>query len=226
MNSATISISSASVSRIHGTLEAFTSEPLRYIITQGERRRSDCSGCQWQAGAGGSTGLERITVRDRSKTTRQRVVLLLDTDERELVVEAFLNNARGIFCRIGLSEELRKCIQSVQNGQIWVNNSQLEYIVEALMQAPARYVTSGRATTLLSKREEEIARLVAAGLPNRDVSDKLGLSQHTVKNNLYRIFGKLGISTRIELVLYVLSQAKPSETQNDLGSHVFYQISA
>jgi DNA-binding CsgD family transcriptional regulator len=78
----------------------------------------------------------------------------------------------------------------------------------------------------LSKREEEIARLVAAGLPNRDVSDKLGLSRHTVKNNLYRIFEKLRISTRIELVLYVLSQTKPSETQNDLGSHVSYQVSA
>jgi two-component system, NarL family, nitrate/nitrite response regulator NarL len=162
----------------------------------------------------------------RALQARSRVVLLLDTDKRELVVEAFLNNARGIFCRIGSSGELRKCIQSVHNGQIWVNNSQLEYIVEALMQAPARCVTSGRATTLLSKREEEIARLVAAGLPNRDVSDKLGLSQHTVKNNLSRIFEKLGISTRIELVLYVLSQAKPSETQNDLGSHVSYQISA
>ena len=99
-----------------------------------------------------------------------------------------------------------------------LNNTQIEYIVEELMQAPARAATNGKATTILSKREEEIARLVAIGLSNREISDKLGLSQHTVKNNLYRVFEKLGISTRLELVLYVLHHAKPSETQEDLAS--------
>jgi DNA-binding NarL/FixJ family response regulator len=143
---------------------------------------------------------------------RSRIVVVLDNDERELVVEAFLNNARGVFCRIGSSGELRKCIQSVYNNEIWVNNTQIEYIVEELMQAPARAAVNGKATTILSKREEEIARLVAIGLSNREISDKLGLSQHTVKNNLYRVFEKLGISTRLELVLYVLHHAKPSET--------------
>ena len=108
--------------------------------------------------------------------------MVLDNDERELVIEAFLNNARGIFCRLGSSGELRKCIQSVHNGEIWVNNAQLEYIVEALMQAPVRSATNGKATTVLSKREEEISRLVATGLSNRDVSDKLGLSPHTVRS--------------------------------------------
>ena len=151
----------------------------------------------------------------RALQTRSRIVIVLDRDERELVVEAFLNNVRGVFCRMGSSSELRKCIQSVHSGEIWANNSQVEYIVEALMQAPARAATNGKSTTVLSKREEEIARLVATGLSNRDVSDKLGLSPHTVKNCLSRIFEKLGISTRIELVLYVLGQAKPSEADND-----------
>ena len=108
--------------------------------------------------------------------TRSRIVILLDNDERELVIEAFLNNARGVFCRLGSSGQLRKCIQSVHNGEVWINNTQIEYIVEALMQAPARAATNGKANTVLSKREEEIARMVATGLSNRDVSDKLGLS--------------------------------------------------
>jgi DNA-binding NarL/FixJ family response regulator len=150
----------------------------------------------------------------RALQTRSRIVMVLDHDARELVVEAFLNNARGIFSRIGSSGELRKCIQSVHNGEIWVNNAQLEYIVEALMQAPVRSATNGKATTVLSKREEEISRLVATGLSNRDVSDKLGLSPHTVKNCLSRIFDKLNISTRIELVLYILSQSKPAEADD------------
>ena len=56
---------------------------------------------------------------------------------------------------------------------------------------------------------------MATGLSNRDISDKLGLSPHTVKNCLSRIFEKVGISTRIELVLYILSQPAPSEAASD-----------
>ena len=151
----------------------------------------------------------------RALPTRSRIVVMLDSDDRELVVEAFLNNARGVFCRIGSSGELRKCVQSVHNGEIWVNNAQIQYIVDALMLSPARAGTNGKATTVLSKREKEVARLVATGLSNRDISDKLGLSPHTVKNCLSRIFEKVGISTRVELVLYILSQPGPSEAATD-----------
>ena len=150
----------------------------------------------------------------RALQVRSRVVMLIDNDERNLVVEAFLNKARGVFCRIGSPGELRKCVKSVHNGKIWVNNAQLEYIIEALTQAPARTPTNSAATNVLSKREEEIAELVATGMSNRDVADKIGLSPHTVKNCLFRIFEKLDISTRIELVLYVLSQAKPPEVNS------------
>ena len=162
----------------------------------------------------------------RRLQTRSRIVFLLDQDESELVVNAFLNNAKGIFGRTGSSGELCKCIQSVAEGEIWVNNSQLEYIVAALMQAPARGLTSGRVTAVLSKREEEIAELVASGLSNFDVSNKLGLSHHTVKNNLSRIFEKLGISTRIELVLYILSQSNVSKPNNSLAFPSPCQLSA
>jgi two-component system nitrate/nitrite response regulator NarL len=148
---------------------------------------------------------------------RSRIVMLFDNDERQMVVEAFLNGTRGIFCRIGSSGELRKCIQSIHNGEIWISNAQVEYIVEALMQAPAPRAVNGTGEALLSKREDEIARLVATGLANREVSEKLGLSRHTVKNYLFRIYEKLGISTRIELVLYILSQAQPSEGDNELN---------
>jgi two-component system, NarL family, nitrate/nitrite response regulator NarL len=153
----------------------------------------------------------------RALHARSRIVMLFDNDERQMVVEAFLNGTRGIFCRIGSSGELRKCIQSIHNGEIWISNAQVEYIVEALMQTPAPRAVNGTGEALLSKREDEIARLVATGLANREVSEKLGLSRHTVKNYLFRIYEKLGISTRIELVLYILSQAQPSEADNELN---------
>jgi DNA-binding NarL/FixJ family response regulator len=135
-----------------------------------------------------------------------RSIILLDEDNPELVVEAFRHGARGIFCRTGASNDLRKCIQCAYDGQIWVNNSQVEHVVKALMQAPAPRIGNVAAIAALSKREKEIARLVASGLSNRETAQRLSLSEHTVKNCLFRVFEKLGISTRVELVLCMLTE--------------------
>jgi two-component system nitrate/nitrite response regulator NarL len=61
---------------------------------------------------------------------------------------------------------------------------------------------------LLSKREAQVVALVAEGLPNKEISLKLGISEHTVSNYLLRVYNKLGISTRVELVLYVMNRPK------------------
>jgi DNA-binding NarL/FixJ family response regulator len=159
----------------------------------------------------------------RALQPQSRVIMLLDEDKAELVVEAFRQGARGIFCRTGASAELRKCLQAVHNGQIWANNSQLEHIIGAVMQVPAPKFSK---TMLLTKREEEVAHLVAAGLSNREVSEKLGLSQHTVKNYLSSVFKELGISNRTELLLYILSQTKPPKAENNQIPGVTYKVSA
>jgi DNA-binding NarL/FixJ family response regulator len=64
----------------------------------------------------------------------------------------------------------------------------------------------------LSKREKEVVLAVAEGLTNRQIAKQLGLTEHTVKNYLFRIYDKLGVSTRVELVIYGLSchQRKPA----------------
>ena len=64
---------------------------------------------------------------------------------------------------------------------------------------------------LLTKREDEVVRLVAEGLQNRDIAKELKLSEHTVKNYLFHIFEKLGVSSRVELVLYAVSNVKSAE---------------
>jgi DNA-binding NarL/FixJ family response regulator len=149
----------------------------------------------------------------RALQVPSRVIMLLDNEEPDLVVKAFRAGARGIFCRTEASPKLRECIQSVRKGKIWASKTQWEWIVAALAKAPVARITKAQITKVLSKREEEVARLVASAMSNRELSQKLGLSEHTVKNYLSRIFEKLGISTRTELVLYVLSRAKPTATQ-------------
>jgi two-component system nitrate/nitrite response regulator NarL len=160
----------------------------------------------------------------RTLPTRPRVIMLLDDDQSELVIESFRNGARGIFCRTEVTTQLRKCILCVHKGQIWANNAQLERIVEAVMQAPAPVQAK---LTALSKREEEIARLLASGLSNGEVAQSLSLSRHTVKNYLFRVYEKLGISTRIELVLYILSRYKGTESeQNQIAETLTKKIGA
>jgi len=138
-----------------------------------------------------------------------RPVLLVDRSEPEVVVQAFRAGARGVFDR---SEShfkwLCKCVLCVHQGQIWANTQQLEFMLDAVAQAPSLRVVDAAGAKLLTKREEDLLRLVADGLGNRDIARQLNLSEHTVKNYMFHIFDKLGISSRVELVLYALNSSK------------------
>ncbi len=80
--------------------------------------------------------------------------------------------------------------------------------------------------TALSKQEMEIVRLAASGLSNCAVGQKLSLSESTVKNHLVRVYEKLGISTRIELVLYILSYHQSLESEENEITEKTFRISA
>jgi len=137
---------------------------------------------------------------------RTRLILLLKTPSEDLVVDAFRGGAKGVFCKSEPIQALRKSIQAVHKGQIWANSHQLHLILEALVSASPLRVKQVQKGSLLAKREEEAAQLVAEGLTNREIGERLGLSEHTVSNYLFRIYEKLGISSRVELVLYILNR--------------------
>jgi len=141
----------------------------------------------------------------RALHSETRVVMLLDSSERNQVVEAFRTGARGVFCRSESLTSLARCIQCVSEGQIWANSKELRYLLEALGEAMPLRVVDTRGAALLSRREVEVVRCVAEGLSNREIAQRLGLTEHTVKNYLFRIFDKLGVSKRVEVVLYAYS---------------------
>ena len=154
-------------------------------------------------------------LRSLAKTNRDaRCVMLLDQGNRDLVVEAFRCGAAGVCERNQSSEMLCKCIYSVSRGQVWANSQQLKYVMEALATGMTGRMTDARGQLLLTRREDEICSLVAEGLKNREIAKLLTLSEHTVKNHLFRIFERLGISSRTELILYVLGQRSAAEQGN------------
>lgn len=144
------------------------------------------------------------TVRQlRSSHPEARTILLLNSAESSWVIDAFRAGVKGIFCREDSLSLLAKCIQRVHMGQIWASSLQLQAVLETFARvAPPRLFEGNGSHPQLSRREREVADLVAEGLSNHEISKHLGLSEHTVKNYLFHIFEKLGMSSRVELVLY------------------------
>lgn len=142
----------------------------------------------------------------RARFTGVRFIFLLQDREREgrrdRMIEAFRAGARGVVYSNENLSQLAKCVEHVFRGEIWARRSDLAIIFEGLLTTRVP-VTDALGKTLLSAREEELAGLVAEGMSNREIARSLKISESTVKNSLFHIFDKLGISNRVELSRYV-----------------------
>jgi two-component system, NarL family, nitrate/nitrite response regulator NarL len=148
------------------------------------------------------------TVRElRVANNKARAILLPDSSRDEVVVEAFRAGAKGIFGRNEPMELLSKCVRSVYQGQIWASSHHLGIALEAFANSPTVRALNANGMSLLSDRELQVVRCLAEGLTNREIAERLDLSQHTIKNYFFRIFDKLGVSSRVELLFMSLSHA-------------------
>jgi DNA-binding NarL/FixJ family response regulator len=136
------------------------------------------------------------------------MVLLLDHYDRDLVVNSLRAGAQGLFCLASMPfKSLCRCITSVYQGQYWTNTEQMHYVIDALSTGPSVRLINSRGQVMLTPREEQTVSLVAEGLNNREIAGELNLKENTVKKSLLRIYDKLGVSNRVELVLYALSHS-------------------
>ena len=165
-----------------------------------------------------------LTRQVRAAYPEIRVILLMDTCSRSAVVEAFRCGAQGVFSRTESSKTLAKCINSVHQGQVWASSAELRYLIEAFQESALVPLVDSRLEAILSKREQDVVRCVAEGLSNREIAKRLKLTEHTVKNYLFRIFDKLGVSSRVGVVLYVfrfrkdLAESSVSDDAHAAGS--------
>jgi len=138
------------------------------------------------------------------------IAILLDVPAREHVIAAFRAGASAVFCRDAGLSELRNCIERVSRGEIWASNIEAEYLLEAVRRGPSCDAADSDKLNKLSKRELEVAEWAVQGHTNRQIADQLRLSEHTVKNYLFRAFEKLGVSTRMELLFLLSNYTKDS----------------
>jgi DNA-binding NarL/FixJ family response regulator len=144
-----------------------------------------------------------------------RAVILVDSSNPQEVLECFRAGARGIFSKQEGIETLCKCIRHVHEGQIWARSGDLDHALAALAKSPIVRSTNHQGLELLSVRERQVIQHVAGGLSNREIAEALELSPHTVKNYLFRIFDKLGVSSRTELLYLTMNNAPTPHPASD-----------
>jgi two-component system, NarL family, nitrate/nitrite response regulator NarL len=155
-----------------------------------------------------------------------RAVVLLDSSKDDVILNAFRSGARGVFRRHESIETLRKCVRCIHQGQIWANSEEMSLALKALAASPTVHAVNANGRALLSKREQEVVQSLAEGLTNQEIAERLGLSQHTVKNYLFRVFDKLGVSNRIELLFMTLSESSSFSATPGNGSRASLPLSS
>ena len=161
-------------------------------------------------GLDGLATLQRLQIA-KNKT---RVIVLTASDDKNEFVQAMKLGTSGIVLKQTATELLIKSIRKVHAGEIWLDshttaavirqfvaNDEVQPSMHALPSAPA---TRERERSPLSQREREIVALVAQGFKNKEMAEKMFISEQTVKNHLHNIFDKLGVSDRLELALYAI----------------------
>lgn len=137
--------------------------------------------------------------------------LLIDTCcGRENLISAVLRKkVSGILMSKSDSTLLKKAIKSLHRGEIWLDKHTFKNILHGIN------AISGNKNTSLSAREKEIVSLIGMGLRNKEVASRLNITETTVKTHLTRIFQKLNLNSRVELITYAvktdyLNQVRPN----------------
>lgn len=153
------------------------------------------------------------TIHDLSPSTRS--IVLSSNITREDVVAYFHAQVHGILpADLTDFATLCKCIGSVYDGQIWASDKQLNFLIESLAGLRPVQIVNSDGEMVLSAREQEVFCLLAEGRSNRAMAVALNLSEHTIKNHLFHIFYKLGVSSRTEAILYAMRRRVVPEQKN------------
>jgi DNA-binding NarL/FixJ family response regulator len=138
-----------------------------------------------------------------------KVIVLTASEDKNEFVQAMKLGTCGIVLKQSATELLFKSIRKVYQGEIWLDSHTTAAVIRQFAsgeEVPSGGATNGRSRDRLplSQREREIVTLVAQGFKNKEMAEKMFISEQTVKNHLHNIFDKLGVSDRLELALYAI----------------------
>ena len=158
-------------------------------------------------GTHGLTILQRLQLAGNGVT---KVIVLTASEEKSELVQAMKLGTCGIVLKQSPTDLLSKSIRKVYAGEIWLDSDTTAAVMQHFANGSDDSVqpppSNGRPRerSPLSQREREIVALVAQGFKNKEMAEKMFISEQTVKNHLHNIFDKLGVSDRLELALYAI----------------------
>jgi two-component system, NarL family, nitrate/nitrite response regulator NarL len=160
-------------------------------------------------GTHGLTILQKLQI---SGNVTTKVIVLTGSEDKSEFVHAMKLGTCGIVLKQSPTDLLFKSIRKVHGGEIWLDSDTTTAVMQQFATGgddrpmPTASPTNGRARerSPLSQREREIVGLVAQGFKNKEMAEKMFISEQTVKNHLHNIFDKLGVSDRLELALYAI----------------------
>lgn len=139
---------------------------------------------------------------------RSRVIVLTASEDKNEFVQAMKLGCSGIVLKQTSPDLIVKSIRKVHAGEIWLDSHTTAAVMRQFATTTdmlgAAGPAKGRERSPLSAREREIVAFVAQGYKNKEMAEKMFISEQTVKNHLHNIFDKLGVSDRLELALYAI----------------------
>ncbi|HEV8590309.1 MAG TPA: response regulator transcription factor [Pyrinomonadaceae bacterium] len=132
------------------------------------------------------------------------VLVLTGLREIESHRRAARLGAAGVVLKEHAADVLLKAIKKVHAGELWLDRSMMGSLLREMTQPPKIDAEAAKIATL-TRREREVLTLVAEGLKNRDIAARLFISETTVTHHLSSVFAKLGVSDRLELVIYAFA---------------------
>ena len=137
--------------------------------------------------------------------TPVRTVILTAAIEKFEIVQAIQLGARAVVLKHSASDALFECVRNVMAGRYWVGNENVSDLMQVLHSLLPPVDGAERKTFGVTPRELQVIARVVAGYTNKDMAKEFSISEQTVKHHLTNIFNKLGVSNRLELVLFAIA---------------------
>lgn len=132
-----------------------------------------------------------------------RVIIVTGVPDPELHLRAVRLGALGVVLKLDPPGFLVKAIRKVHGGEMWLNRPMISTVMTELIHARAKKMDSEALKIAeLTVREREVTALVAEGMRNRQIGERLFISEKTVRHYLTSVFDKLGVADRLALMIY------------------------
>ena len=151
------------------------------------------------------SGIE-ATTQIREELPDAKILMLTMSDEEADLYEAIKAGASGYLLKEISIEEVPDAIRSVWSGQSRISPSMASKLLSEFAVLSQRGADTKGMAAKLTDRELQVLRLVAQGLNNKDIADKLFISENTVKNHIRNILDKLHLHSRMEAVVYAVKE--------------------